>query len=138
MLMPADRMKLGVMNAEKVLKSGEFWNFSRLGYAKKVIAEFIEKRKSDRLGLSVFASRSFTMCPLTLDYGSLLEILNSVGDSSAIGSGTSIGDRLMTSIARLEKSTSKSKVFVLLTDSLGQIGSHMQTKLRLCFIFWKA
>lgn len=116
MLMPADRMKLGVMNAEKVLKSGEFWNFSRLGYAKKVIAEFIEKRKSDRLGLSVFASRSFTMCPLTLDYGSLLEILNSVGDSSAIGSGTAIGDGLMTSIARLEKSTAKSKVVVLLTD----------------------
>ena len=116
MLIPADRMKLGVMNAEKVLKSGEFWNFSRLGYAKKVIAEFIEKRKSDRLGLSVFASRSFTMCPLTLDYGSLLEILNAVGDSSAIGSGTAIGDGLMTSIARLEKSTAKSKVVVLLTD----------------------
>ena len=116
MLMPADRMKLGMMNAEKVLKSGEFWDFSRLGYAKKVISDFIGKRTSDRIGLSVFASRSFTMCPLTLDYGSLQEILLSVNDSSASGNGTAIGDGLMTSVARLEKSDAKSRVVVLLTD----------------------
>lgn len=116
MLTQAERVKLGVMNAERVLKSGEFWKYSRLGYSKSVIADFIQKRKSDRIGLSVFAGRSFTQCPLTLDYGSLLEILSAVNDSTAPGNGTAIGDGLMTALARLEKSDAASRVVVLLTD----------------------
>ncbi|MFA6623274.1 MAG: VWA domain-containing protein [Fibrobacteraceae bacterium] len=117
MLTRADQAKLGVMNAERVLKTGEFWNYSRLGYAKQVIADFVQKRNSDRLGLSIFAGRSFTMCPLTLDYGSLLDILSGVSnDSMSVGNGTAIGDGLMTSLARLEKSDAKSRVVILLTD----------------------
>lgn len=119
MITQADRLKLGVMNAEKVLKSGEFWKFSRLGYAKQVISDFIKRRSSDRIGLSTFASRAWTGCPLTLDYGSLLEILNTVDDlaiDTSFSRSTAIGDGLMTSIARLEKSTAKSRVVILLTD----------------------
>lgn len=118
MLTRTDQAKLGVMNAERIFKSGKFWEYSRLGYAKKVMAEFIEKRESDRIGLSVFAGRSYTMVPLTLDYGALLEILAAVDDSSATGNGTAIGDGLMTSLARLEKSEAKSKVVILLTDGI--------------------
>jgi von Willebrand factor type A domain. len=101
------------MNAERLLKSGDYWKYSRLGYAKEVIADFIQKRHSDRIGLSVFAGRSFTQCPLTLDYGSLLEILSAVNDSTATGNGTAIGDGLMNSLARIKKSTAKSRVVVL-------------------------
>ncbi len=118
MLTRTDQIKLKTMNAEKVLKSGRFWNYSRLGYAKKVMEDFIGKRESDRIGLSVFAGRSYTLVPLTLDYGALLEILESVTDSSASGNGTAIGDGLMTSLSRLEKSDAKSKVVILLTDGI--------------------
>lgn len=118
MLTKTDQAKLGVMNAERIYRSGKFWDYSRLGYAKKVIAEFIEKRESDRIGLSVFSGRSYTLVPLTLDYGALLEILSAVTDSSASGNGTAIGDGLMTSLARLEKSEAKSKVVILLTDGI--------------------
>lgn len=118
MLTRADQIKLKTMNAEKTLKSGRFWQYSRLGYAKTVMEEFVEKRESDRIGLSVFAGRSYTLVPLTLDYGALLEILESVTDSSASGNGTAIGDGLMTSLARLEKSNAKSKVVILLTDGV--------------------
>lgn len=116
MLTRAEQAKLGVMNAERLLKSGEYWKYSRLGYAKDVISEFIQKRHSDRIGLSVFAGRSFTQCPLTLDYGSLLEILSAVNDSTAPGNGTAIGDGLMNSLARMKTSKAKSRVVVLLTD----------------------
>ena len=116
MLTRAEQAKLGVMNAERLLKSGDYWKYSRLGYAKEVIADFIQKRHSDRIGLSVFAGRSFTQCPLTLDYGSLLEILSAVNDSTATGNGTAIGDGLMNSLARIKKSPAKSRVVVLLTD----------------------
>ena len=116
MMTQGDKIKLGVMNAEKVYKSGDFLKYTRLGYAKQVIADFIAERKTDRMGLSVFAGKSFTECPLTLDYGSLLDLLDATGSDSAFGNGTAIGDGLMTSVARLEKSDAKSKVVVLLTD----------------------
>ena len=84
-----------------------------------MIADFIQKRLSDRIGLSAFGARSITQCPLTLDYGSLLEILKATDDlarDSIMGSRTAIGDGLMNSLARLQKSEAKSKVVVLLTD----------------------
>ena len=119
MLSRAEQMKLGVLNAERILKSGDYWKYSRMGYAQTVIADFIEKRHSDRIGLSAFGSRAMTQCPLTLDYGSLLEILKASDElarDSTIASRTAIGDGLMNAIARLEKSDAKSRVVVLLTD----------------------
>ena len=41
MLTRAEQAKLGVMNAERILKSGDYWKYSRMGYAQVVIAEFI-------------------------------------------------------------------------------------------------
>jgi Ca-activated chloride channel family protein len=107
------------MNAERILNSGEYWKYSRMGYAQGVIADFIQKRHSDRIGLSAFGSRALTQCPLTLDYGSLLEILKATDElakDSIIAGRTAIGDGLMNALARLQKSEAKSKVVVLLTD----------------------
>ena len=84
MLTRMEQAKLGVMNAERILKSGDYWKYSRLGYAQQVIADFIQKRHSDRIGLSAFGARSITQCPLTLDCGSLLEILKATDDLAAI------------------------------------------------------
>ena len=119
MLTRAEQAKLGVMNAERILNSGEYWKYSRMGYAQGVIADFIQKRHSDRIGLSAFGSRAVTQCPLTLDYGSLLEILKATDElakDSIIAGHTAIGDGLMNALARLQKSEAKSKVVVLLTD----------------------
>src|SRR5579871_744527 len=41
---------------------------SRLESAKDVLAEFIDKRHGDRLGLIVFGSESFLHSPLSFDY----------------------------------------------------------------------
>ena len=119
MLTNAEQSKLGAMNAERFFKNGDFWKFSRLGYAQDVIAEFIQKRHSDRIGLSAFGARSFTQCPLTLDYGSLLDILKASDDlarDSTVNSRTAIGDGLMNALARLKMSDAKSRVVILLTD----------------------
>lgn len=119
MLTRMDQAKLRVMNAERMYKSGEYWKYSRLGYAKEVISDFIQKRHTDRIGLSAFGSRALTQCPLTMDYGSLIEILGATDElarDSIIASRTAIGDGLMNALARLEKSDAKSRVVVLLTD----------------------
>lgn len=119
MLTREEMSKVKRMDAEQFYKSGEYWKYSRLGYAQDVISEFIQKRHADRIGLSAFGSRAFTQCPLTLDYGSLLEILKATDDlakDSTVGGSTAIGDGLMNALARLQKSNAKSKVVVLLTD----------------------
>lgn len=118
MLTRTEQAKLGVLNAERIYKSGDYWKYTRMGYAQQVIAEFIQKRHGDRIGLSAFGTRAVTLCPLTLDYGSLLEILGVSDDLSRDSSMqlTALGDGLMTALARLQKSEAKSKVVVLLTD----------------------
>ncbi len=56
------------------MRSLDFHPLDRLESAKEVIHGFIGGRPNDRIGLVVFAARSFTQCPLTLDHsGSVLE-----------------------------------------------------------------
>jgi Ca-activated chloride channel homolog len=88
---------------------------NRIDGAKEVISKFIRQRKEDRLGLVVFAANAFTQCPLTLDYSVVQNILKAV-KTGVIEDGTAIGDAIMVSINRLEKSEAKSKVIILLTD----------------------
>ena len=41
---------------------------NRLEAAKDVCRHFVDGLASDRVGLTVFAGKSFTQCPLTIDY----------------------------------------------------------------------
>jgi Ca-activated chloride channel family protein len=124
MLGGVEQAKLGVMSADKMFRSGEYKQYSRLGYAKKVIETFIEKRADDRMGLTVFASGAFTQCPLTTDHGVLVELLRGVNDSTlGEGRGTAIGDGLMDALIRLRDTKAKSKIVVLLTDGANNSGS---------------
>lgn len=95
---------------------------NRLEAAKKVAAEFIEGRKTDRIGLVVFAGESFTQIPLTIDHHVLLEQLSKV-KSGTMRDGTAMGDGLATAINRIKDSKAKSKVIILLTDGVNNQGS---------------
>lgn len=93
----------------------------RLNAAKDVATKFILDRKSDRIGLTVFAGESFTQSPLTSDHASLINLLNQV-ESGIIDDGTAIGSGLATSVNRLRESSAKSKVVILLTDGVNNSG----------------
>lgn len=109
----------GSMLAEDFVLNGERKN--RLEVVKEVVRDFIKKRKNDRIGLVVFAGRSYVQCPLTLDYGVLLQFLDRV-EIGMIEDGTAVGDGLATALTRLRKVDSKSKVVVLLTDGVNNAG----------------
>ncbi len=98
---------------------------TRLDVAKEVTDDFIKKRNSDRIGLVVFAGDAYTQCPMTLDYGVLLEILKSVsiGMDGTIPDGTAIGLATARCLKRLENSQTKSKVVILLTDGENNAGN---------------
>ena len=94
----------------------------RLEAAKDVAADFINGRPSDRIGLVVFSSESFTQCPLTTDHLKLVNLFKDI-KSGMIEDGTAIGLGLGTAVGRLKDSDSKSKVIILLTDGENNAGS---------------
>ena len=93
----------------------------RLEVSKRVAAEFIDKRRYDRIGLAVFAGEAFTQCPLTTDHRVLKKFLAEL-ECGALEDGTAIGMGLATAVHHLEDSEAKSKVVILLTDGVNNAG----------------
>ncbi|MFN8007968.1 MAG: VWA domain-containing protein, partial [Terriglobia bacterium] len=94
---------------------------NRISVAKNVVSEFIKGRNSDRIGLVIFAAKSFTKCPLTIDYDVLLKQVDDV-QLGAIEDGTAIGSGLANAVNRLRASKAKSRVIILLTDGVNNSG----------------
>jgi Ca-activated chloride channel family protein len=99
----------------------DFQPRNRLEVAKEVVAGFVKRRTSDRIGLVVFAGRSLTKSPLTTDTSVLLRQLDDVR-LGMLPDGTAIGSGLATALTRLRRSKAKSKVIVLVTDGANNAG----------------
>ena len=97
---------------------------NRLGAAKQIVAEFIEERKYDRIGLVVFSQEAFIQSPPTLDHGVLLRLLADVhlADQLGIEDGTAMGIGMATAANMLKNSTSESKLVTLITDGVNNAG----------------
>ena len=93
----------------------------RLYVTKQVLAEFIQGRIGDRMGLVVFAGLPYTQCPLTLDYGAVLSLL-ARAEIGMVEDGTAIGSAIGTAIMRLRESDAESRVMILLTDGINNAG----------------
>jgi Ca-activated chloride channel family protein len=111
-----------VMDVSGSMRAEDFKPQNRLAVAKSVVADFIEGRVSDRMGMVVFASEAYTQCPLTLDYDVLLELLDSVELGMVDEQSTAIGLAIATGANRLRESEAKSKVMILLTDGRNNAG----------------
>lgn len=94
---------------------------NRIEAAKKVALDFVDKRQTDRIGLVIFSGESFTQCPITIDHDVLKEQLSNI-KSGVLVDGTAIGDGLATAVDRIRRSNGKSKVVILLTDGVNNIG----------------
>ncbi len=100
------------------MSATDFGAQTRLEAAKTVIAEFVEGREFDRIGLAVFARQAFHQVPPTLDYDVLIQLLNEVqlGSSLGLEEGTAIGLGIVAAANMLRQSEAPSKVIILLTD----------------------
>jgi Ca-activated chloride channel family protein len=94
----------------------------RLEAAKELALEFINGRPDDRIGLVIFSGEAFTQCPLTTDHSVLNNLFRDIR-SGMIEDGTAIGDGLATAVSRLKESKAVSKVIILLTDGVSNMGS---------------
>jgi Ca-activated chloride channel family protein len=99
---------------------------TRLDAVKEVIADFIARRESDRLGLAVFGQAAFLQAPFTEDrevVGSLLDELQ----PRMAGAQTMIGDAIGLAVRLFESSDKQNKVVILLTDG-NDTGSKMPVR----------
>lgn len=98
---------------------------NRLESAKKTIAEFIQLRNSDRIGLVIFAGEAFTLVPPTLDYQLILDRVRQIqtAQQARIKDGTAIGVAMAAGAARLKDSQAKSRVMIFLTDGENNSGT---------------
>ena len=94
---------------------------NRMEAAKKVAADFVDRRIADRIGIVIFSGESFTQCPLTTDHAVLKMQIEQI-HNGLLEDGTAIGSGLATGVDRLRGSNAKSKVIILLTDGVNNGG----------------
>jgi Ca-activated chloride channel family protein len=99
----------------------DFQPQDRITVAREVLKDFIGRRRTDRIGLVVFARDAYTQCPLTLDHGMLRTLVDGLRAGS-IDDGTAIGNALATAVNRLRDSDATSKALVLVTDGANNAG----------------
>jgi Ca-activated chloride channel family protein len=103
------------------MRSADFEPQNRLHVAKEVLKDFIGRRRSDRIGLVVFAGDAWTQAPLTLDQGILRDLVDQLR-FGVIEDGTAIGNAIATAVNRLRESEARSKVVILITDGDNNAG----------------
>ena len=93
----------------------------RLDAAKSVLAQFIQARPDDRLGIVAFAAMPYTIAPLTTDHAWLMLQMDRL-QTGMLEDATAIGDAIASGVNRLRNSKAKSKIVILLTDGIHNAG----------------
>jgi Ca-activated chloride channel family protein len=104
------------------MKAEDFQPLNRLHVAKEEAIKFVSGRTADRIGLVVFASNSYTQCPLTTDYEVLKRLIDQV-DFGDIRDGTAIGMAIANGVNRLKDVAGNSRILILLTDGRNNAGT---------------
>lgn len=95
---------------------------SRLELVKRLLGDFIDGRRGDRVGLILFGSQAYLQAPLTFDRTTVRTWL----EESLIGiagKNTAIGDAIGLAVKRLRQRPAQSRVLVLITDGANNGGS---------------
>jgi len=100
---------------QRDFKSADGTTLTRLDGVKRVLKDFIARRKGDRVGLILFGTRAYVQVPFTQDLQTAQQLLDQAAVGMA-GQQTAIGDTIGLAIKTFAASTSKQKLLVLLTD----------------------
>ncbi len=98
--------------------SGSMKQMNKFGIVKNIVLDFIDKRKHDKLGLTLFADFAYVAMPLTYDKKSLKQLLSKVDVGIAGTQRTALYEALFMSTKLFKDSKSKEKIAILLTDGV--------------------
>ncbi len=88
----------------------------RLTRAKQLIQSMIDKMGNDRVGLIVFAGRSYLQVPLTIDYGAMKMMLQNVDPELVPTQGTVISEAVDLAMRSFSQKEKKYKSLVIISD----------------------
>ncbi|MDD3876044.1 MAG: VWA domain-containing protein [Bacteroidales bacterium] len=89
---------------------------NRLERSKMAISRMIDKLENDRIGIIVFAGKSFTQLPLTHDKAAAKMMLSSISTNSVNTQGTAIGGAIHHAISSFDKNDFKNKSIIIISD----------------------
>jgi Ca-activated chloride channel family protein len=98
--------------------SGSMRESNKFEIVKNVVADFIDKRDHDKLGLSIFADFAYVAVPLTYDKKSIQRLLSKIDVGVAGVRRTALYEALFLSSNLFKTSKSKEKIAILLTDGI--------------------
>ncbi len=87
----------------------------RLDGVKRVVGDFIARRRGDRVALILFGTKAYVQVPLTQDLATAQELLDQAQVGMA-GQQTAVGDTIGLAIKTLETSKAQQKLLILLSD----------------------
>jgi len=97
--------------------SGSMEDYNKFGIVKKIVQNFVDQRKHDKLALSIFADFAYVAVPLTYDKKSIKRLLQRI-EVGVVGKKTALNEALFLSSNLFKNSKSKEKVAILLTDGM--------------------
>ena len=103
--------------------SGSMKEYNKFGIVKDIVTDFIDMRKHDKLGLTIFADFSYVAIPLTYDKDSIKRLLSRLEVGIAGESRTSLYEALFMSSKLFKESKAKEKIAILLTDGVNNVNN---------------
>jgi Ca-activated chloride channel family protein len=88
---------------------------ARVDAVRSVVDDFVQRRKTDRIGLIVFGDAPYPQAPFTLDHATVHEMIEAIVPGMA-GRRTALGDAIGLAIKLFDKSKAPEKVLIVLTD----------------------
>lgn len=89
---------------------------NRLSKAKQLIGALTEKMSNDRIGLVIFAGKSYLQVPLTIDYSAMKLILQTISPDMVPTQGTVIGEAIKLANKSFSSREKKYKSVILISD----------------------
>lgn len=89
---------------------------NRLTRAKQFVERMLDKLQNDRVGLIVFAGRSYLQVPLTVDYSAMRLMLQNARPELVPTQGTVIGDAIQLGMKSFSQKERKHKAMIILSD----------------------
>ncbi len=103
--------------------SGSMAEGGKFQIVKRIVEDFINKRKTDKIGLTIFADFAYVAVPLTYDKESLKRLLNRIEVGIAGTHRTALYEALFMSTKLFKNSKAKEKISILLTDGMDNTNS---------------
>jgi Ca-activated chloride channel family protein len=107
-----------LLDASYSMREGE-----RFETAKKVLLDFIRRRKNDRMALEVFADYAYLAAPMSFEKKGIATILKALEPGVVGGRDTALYEALFQGVRLFKGEERSNRVMILLTDGIDTVGN---------------